>query len=273
MTDLIDAYLGHLLAADFSEATITERGGLLRRADRVLPLGLDYASEAELEAWLGQPGWARWTRYTYWEHLWTFYAWADGRYLDWNPMEGMIRPRTPESEPRPVTDDQLEIGLALPAPWGTAVALAYYDGLRCAEIARLSTADVTESWTAVLRKGGKVQLLPTHEQVWAIVVRLPPGPVVPDSHGGHYRPSTLSNAASRRLRRAGVVGVGLHGYRHSFATQLLLPVAAGGAGADIRTVQDLLGHKSVRSTQVYTRVTDPQRRAAIAGLRGPARAA
>jgi site-specific recombinase XerD len=75
---------------------------------------------------------------------------------------------------------------------------------------------------------------------------------------------------SAQLTQHVAPGLTLHGGRHRFASRALLPKDQGGAGADIRTVQELLNHKNVASTQIYTQVTDRQRRDAITALPVPA---
>jgi integrase len=155
-------------------------------------------------------------------------------------------------------------------PLRIAVLLAAFGGLRCAEITRVHRAHITAERMSVVRKGGKRQELPTHHLVWAEVRDLPHGVLVRRPQSGRpYTSDDLSKAAAKALIRAGLRGVTLHMLRHRFATVALLPVEHGGAGADIRTVQELLGHAQLSSTQIYTAVTDRQRRAAIAALPVP----
>lgn len=273
MSDLISGYLAHLRAAGYSNETLRVRGSVLARVDEDVPHGLEAANATELEEWLGRAGWSRWTRYNYFEHLAAVFGWAAARgILDWNPMSALVRPRPPGMDPRPASEEQLAIAMTLHRPIRTAVELAAFQGLRCAEIAGLHRKDVTAEWTAVLRKGGKTQLLPTHTVVWAAIEALPPGPIVPSPRGKPYVPRRLSHLASQALTGVGLPELTLHRFRHRFATRLLLEKEAGGAGANIRTVQELMGHASVASTQIYTLVTSRQRRAAIAALSAPAAA-
>lgn len=289
MSDLINAYLRHLRAAGRSEETRRSRGAVLRALSAALPAGIDHPTVDEIEAWLAGPAdvddeWSRWTRYTYFEHLNGFYAWAVSRgHLSWSPMDQLVRPEAPKSEPHPATEEQLAIALArLTWPHRTAVLLAAYQSLRAAEIARLRREDIDERWLSVSRKYAREQVLPVHPLVWAEVRGLPRGPELRDARGTAFEPllytrrgtpfipGYLSVATSRRLAAVGLAGLSLHWFRHRFATIALMPRHLGGAGADVRTVQELMGHASVRSTQPYTLVTSEQRRAAIAGLPVPA---
>lgn len=269
MEDLIAAHVAHLRAAGYAEDTIEDRAGVLRRAAAAMPHGLE-ATATEVELWLGDRRFGRWARYTYFHHLAGFYRWALARgLLAYNPMTELQRPRKPRGKARPLSEPELAIALTVRGPWRTAVILAAFDGLRAGEIARLRREDVTPDWLVVHRKGGEDQLLPTHALVWAELVDAPLGPVVRTATGRPFTPAYLSTSTSRELGRLGLVDATLHRCRHRFGTLTLLPRELGGAGADIRTVQALMGHADVDSTQIYTQVTDRQLRAAIAALPVP----
>lgn len=258
------AYLAHLRGGGRSIATVTARGHILRALGASLPDGLNEASPSELEGWLGQFG--GWTIYTYFECVTLFYAFCARRgLLPRDPTLDMLRPTKPRSEPHPASEAEVARALAMPHPWSTAVLLAAGDGLRRAEICKLDRAHVTEPWMLVHRKGGVTQLLPTHPRVWEVVQGLPPGPIV-HHNGREYRPGSLSVRMSVELMQVGLYSVTLHRFRHFFGTYLLLPQDQGGAGASARTAQDLLGHASLATTQLYALVTDRQRRLAVNAL-------
>ncbi|AWH91978.1 tyrosine recombinase [Dietzia lutea] len=145
--------------------------------------------------------------------------------------------------------------------------LLYATGARAAELIGLDVDDLDgldhpEGGTVILRgKGGKERLVPVGrpacEAVGAYLTRARPalakrgGPALfLNTRGGRISRQTLWNVVSAAAARAGVAQeVSPHSFRHSFATHLL------DGGADIRVVQELLGHASVTTTQVYTLVT------------------
>jgi integrase/recombinase XerC len=151
--------------------------------------------------------------------------------------------------------------------------LAYSCGLRCEEIVNLDVGavDFEEEQVRVLGKGGRERLLPVGEPARRALERY-------EARGRHVLASDpgeralflsksgrrLSNSdVTRRLglwvREAALAGgVSPHSLRHSFATHLLE------GGADLRTIQELLGHSSISTTQIYTRVDATRLREAYA---------
>ncbi|MGW8590935.1 site-specific tyrosine recombinase XerD [Dietzia sp. NPDC055340] len=145
--------------------------------------------------------------------------------------------------------------------------LLYASGARAAELIGLDVDDLDgldrpEGGAVILRgKGGKERIVPLGrpacEAVNAYLVRARPALAVKggaalflNTRGGRLSRQTLWNVVSAAARRAGLAtDVSPHSFRHSFATHLL------DGGADIRVVQELLGHSSVTTTQVYTLVT------------------
>lgn len=262
MTDLIASHLTWLRAAGRSTSTIRDRRRALLHADRTLPWGLDESDEDEIAAYLANDEWATWTRYTYWGHLAGFYAWAaTRRYLTLDPMADMPRPKQGQVIPKPCTDAELALALTAPAqPWRTAVMLAAYAGLRCGEIANARREDIVDFRLRVLGKGGKVRVVPISDHLWPAIAEVKSGHLV-TRKGEPITPAQLTRDQRSAFRRLGLPdSFHLHGARHWFATRVLQ------SGADIRVVQELLGHASLQTTQGYTAVTDERMAAAVRRL-------
>lgn len=139
----------------------------------------------------------------------------------------------------------------------------YATGARASEVVGLQTADVhlDSSFCKCLGKGSKQRLVPLGDVAKAalaaylgdqrgdLVSRGDPGHVFLSKAGRRLTREVVWSLVRKYARRAGLPGkVSPHTLRHSFATHLL----AG--GADLRAVQELLGHSSIRTTQVYTHV-------------------
>jgi integrase/recombinase XerC len=137
--------------------------------------------------------------------------------------------------------------------------LLYGSGLRIAEALSLSGRDgMLGDVLQVTGKGGKQRLVPVLPITRAAVaeyVRLCPWPLSAKeplfrgAKGGPLSPGMVQRAMAQARRALGLPDTATpHALRHSFATHLL------SAGADLRSLQELLGHASLGSTQIYTRV-------------------
>lgn len=260
-TDLIDGYLGWLRLEDRSPETLRTYTAVLRRAHAALPHGLPMACRDELAQWLANPAWSRPTRAVYQAVLRSFFRWcvAEG-HLDYDPATRLPRASAPRGVPRPVTDEDLQVILTHAAPrvrlWAIVAA---YAGARCIEISRLDRQHITEQTLRLHGKGNRERMVPTHPMVWAAVAPLPPGPIARTLHGRRASARYISNAGNDELRRLGL-DCTMHQLRHWHAT------TAMAHGADLRTVQELLGHSSPATTAIYTAVSDRARMAAVASL-------
>ena len=178
-------------------------------------------------------------------------------------------PRIKKGLPRPVTPDEAvnlaaEVAGQAEEEWIGArdravLLLLYGAGLRIAEALSLTGAHhpLGERLT-VTGKGGKqrvVPILPIVAEAVADYVRRCPWPLAPTeplfrgAKGGALAQGMVQKAVARARSVLGLPATATpHALRHSFATHLL------GAGADLRSLQELLGHASLGSTQIYTKV-------------------
>jgi integrase/recombinase XerC len=199
-----------------------------------------------------------------------FIAFAREQAGDPDPVAPRLRgPRLKKGLPRPVTPDEA-VNLAdmidgtATTDWVGArdravLLLLYGSGLRIAEALSLSGRDgMLGDVLQVTGKGGKQRLVPVLPITRAAVaeyVRLSPWPLSANeplfrgAKGGRLSPGMVQRAMAQARRALGLPDTATpHALRHSFATHLL------SAGADLRSLQELLGHASLGSTQIYTRV-------------------
>jgi integrase/recombinase XerD len=190
-----------------------------------------------------------------------------------NPMHKLQTPRRPERSPRPVADHDLLKMLNQRVHHRTKVMilLGALAGFRVAEIAKVrgEDVDIGSGRIQVEGKGSKRAWVPLHPLLADIAANMPTtGYWFPGNSrrpGEPIRSKSVSDIIGGVMRRAGVPGTP-HSLRHWYATTLL------GEGADLRTVQELMRHSSVQTTQVYTQVPDARRSEAIGRL-DPFRAA
>ncbi len=189
---------------------------------------------------------------------------------DPDPAAPRLRgPRIKKGLPRPVTPDEannladLVDGLASDSWIGArdraVLLLMYGAGLRIAEALSLKGRDhPLREVLQVTGKGGKqrlVPMLPIVREAVAAYAAACPWPLAPDqplfrgAKGGALSPGMVQRAVASARRALGLPDTATpHALRHSFATHLL------SAGADLRSLQELLGHASLGSTQIYTKV-------------------
>jgi integrase/recombinase XerC len=186
-------------------------------------------------------------------------------------VQAVRTPKKPRRLPKPlavadalaVVDADVQV---TDEPWIAArdaavLSLLYGSGLRVSEALGILRRDAPAAAGASLRvtgKGGRTRIVPVLPVVAAAVAgyldlcpyRLPAdGPLFVGAKGGPLRPRLVQLAMERLRGALGLPGTATpHALRHSFATHLL------GAGGDLRTIQDLLGHASLGTTQMYTAV-------------------
>ena len=189
-----------------------------------------------------------------------------------DPSLGLPAPRAPRRLPRPLPVDDcqllLEGGPDAPTPRDAAVLEVLYGaGLRVAELCGLDVADadVARGELRVLGKGRRQRVVPLPAAARAALARYlaearagagPGDPLfvlkapAPGRAARRLGPREVRRLLRRRALGAGVAGhVHPHRLRHSYATHLL------DMGADLREIQELLGHRSLSTTQKYTAVS------------------
>lgn len=200
-----------------------------------------------------------------------FYKWAETeKKLTANPAENLSLPRRWKLLPKALTHAEVEQILkphAAPSPADLCdqaiLELAYACGLRLAELRglRLEQLHLEAGFVTVIGKGNKERVVPVGEFAVDALNRYltvarpqlvrpkSPGAVFLTRRGTAFAHATMWQHIVRRAKRAGVERhVTPHMLRHSFATHLLEH------GADLRVIQELLGHSSISTTEVYTHV-------------------
>lgn len=187
-----------------------------------------------------------------------------------DPAHLVRPPRQLRRLPKAISVHEVERLIAASGPDGAPLTLRnramlellYGTGARISEAVGLAVDDLEPDQVRLRGKGGRTRVVPlgryARQAIDSYLVRARPGLL---AHG-RGTPGIFLNARGGRItrqgawevlqaaaERAGLEGISPHVLRHSFATHLL------DGGADVRVVQELLGHASVTTTQVYTLVT------------------
>jgi integrase/recombinase XerC len=208
----------------------------------------------------------------------SFYKWAHKRSLiGQNPMTMIRTPRQAKRLPKAITVEQIERLLSAPddrealgARDRAMLETLYSTGLRVSELVQLDLDDLDEAGEAlrVRGKGKKERLVPLGSHALAAIRRYlsvlgnderfagvwsadqTERPMFLNKHGKRLSSRSVRRKLDKYLREVGLdPGISPHTLRHSFATHLL------DNGADLRSVQELLGHQSLSTTQAYTHLT------------------
>lgn len=204
-----------------------------------------------------------------------FMKWAEqGKYLEYNSSEDFKLKRQPRPLPGMIDVEIVNQILDQPEPekpqdqqlWcrdKTILELLYSSGLRLAELQglRLKDIDFQRQLLRITGKGNKTRIIPFGQKAkdslfeWLKVYRLWQGelgadsPVFISQRGGALTPRQIENRVKFQAQRAGV-NVDLHPHllRHCFASHML------SASGDLRSVQEMLGHSNLSTTQIYTHI-------------------
>ncbi|MCZ7439204.1 tyrosine recombinase XerC [Micromonospora sp. WMMC241] len=297
MRDAVDDFADHLVrvrnrSAHTVRAYVTDLVSLLDHAVRMGCADLAGLDLAVLRSWLAKQrtmGTARTTMARRAAAARTFSAWAHrAGLLPADVAAPLASPRAGRELPTVLRADQAAALMDAPGVTATAapddpgppdavllrdrllLELLYGTGVRISEACGLDVGDVDQARRVVrvLGKGGRERAVPYGVpaqralDAWLHTGR--PALVAPGSgralllgaRGGRLNPTTARRIVAGWAGAAGVPRVTPHGLRHSAATHLLE------GGADLRAVQELLGHSSLASTQIYTHVSVERLRAA-----------
>ena len=206
----------------------------------------------------------------------SFYKWLLKRaFVDANPMTLIRTPKQPKRLPKAI--DVQEIERLLAAPDSTTLLGArdrailetlYSTGIRVSELVGINRSDLDETGEAIVirGKGRRERIVPLGSHALAALRNYqqilnsnmqdaglpidPDGALFINKHGGRLSTRSVRRKVTKYLREAGLdTEISPHTLRHSFATHLL------DNGADLRSVQELLGHQSLSTTQVYTHLS------------------
>lgn len=285
MERLIDNFLEYLaLERNLSPHTLRAYGGDLSRfhaflresyfdKSAVSPLDVDALAVRSFLAFLHREGLSRRSQGRALSAIKTLFRYACREdVLERNPAEAIATPKSPNTLPRHLRPGEVETLIEAPRVVEGNLALRdaailellYATGLRVGELVSLDWRDIDLSARVlrVLGKGGKERMVPFGGQaeqalrswleVWDAVRSKHEEPDKKEPVWLNHRGGRLTDRSVRRIidrwidASAMASGVHPHTLRHSFATHMLE------AGADLRSIQELLGHSSLATTQKYT---------------------
>jgi integrase/recombinase XerC len=199
-----------------------------------------------------------------------FFRYRENAGAPGNPTRTMRSPRSERHLPQVLGQDEVGKLIDLDSDLQTPAALRdraivetlYSTGIRVSELVGLDWRDIDEEigmLTVRAGKGNKDRVVPIGEPALDALAawrRAMPiaweanGPAIVNLRGARLTTRSVENIVRARITRAGIaIELTPHGLRHSFATHML------GNGADLRSIQEILGHASLATTQRYTHVS------------------
>jgi site-specific recombinase XerD len=249
----LEAYRRYMVRRGYAKETIWARQANARRWVRAHPHWRT-ATFHDVEAWVDRRRVSPASSRNLIGYLRAFYRWAMREGLcEANPTLLVEWPRLPRRLPRPADEAAVADVLGgVDVQTAAMIALQAGGGLRCCEVSRLDWADVDliEGRVRVLGKGRqRIVALPTWARDRLAALERDGWAVFTGSRGVRLSPARVSQIVCRAFRTAGYPVVA-HQLRHRAAT-----VAYATPGADVFALRDFLGHSSVATTQIYTKVS------------------
>lgn len=250
-------------ARSLRPVTIAERLRVLRSLEEHTGTEPAVVTADQIADYLAAGQWGASTRATYHGYLKAWFDWLQAQEIRAdNPLVKIPTPRTPRRRPRPIDDRHMDRLLATRMHIKTRamILLAALAGLRVHEIAKVKGEDVdlVAGILHVVGKGGVVDELPLHPLLVEVAQLLPRRGYWFPANSRAVQPNTcvrsksVSDIIAGVMRRAEVPGTP-HSLRHWFGTTLV------DSDVDLRTVQELLRHSSLATTQMYTRISSKRR--------------
>lgn len=213
--------------------------------------------------WMAMHEWAPQTRRSYRASLRGFCRWAHASgNAKIDPTFTLPVVKVPRSLPRPAPNSVVDNALRhLDLRVRMLIMLLTFTGMRRGEVAKLHTRDLQEGLTGwgirVIGKGGHERVIPVDQDIATMLRLVPTGYVFPGQIDGHLSAAYVGKLVSAALDGKWTA----HTLRHRYAS------LAYSVTRDLRAVQELLGHASVTTTQIYTLVADSSLREAAAAAR------
>lgn len=189
-----------------------------------------------------------------------------------NPASSIVSPKKPKKLPAVLSIEEVMLLLnslnndtPISSRNQVMVELIYACGLRVSELVDLKLGDLrmTSKMISTRGKGSKERLIPVNDYCLKLLREyiindrpklaktVDPGFVFLNAQGGHYSRQSFFLFLKEQCKKVGITkDISPHTLRHSFATHLLE------AGTDLRIIQELLGHESISTTQIYTHINN-----------------